>query len=802
MGTRYIEKDPLISVIVVSYNSSKYICKTLNSIYNQTYKNIELIITDDNSADNTIQIANEWLAEKSERFYKTQLITSNINTGIAGNCNRGVSASKGKYLKLIAADDLLRDLYIEKMYHGIIEKGGDIAFCYEYVFFDKDEQLLETEHIRNLEVRPSSTGWFNCSEESKYQRILQANILPAPTAFIKREIFDDLGGFDENYSCTEDYPFWIKALKNRKKFVFVEEYGIYYRKTEESISWRENKKNSVTQQRFQDDLIKFCKEIRDPELIRLGINLPNEKTNNYNKWDQKIIQIKENAYKRGIPRIFRLFIILLSPHLTAVKLKNIFKYKLKDKIKYTKTKYEKKCSHIIQNIKTYKRKANNHIICYINSQPTTRFKKIGLYLSKIFEIKNTVSMKDDHLSKKHWLSIFLKSFLYEIKYLNHKPDRKIKIIYTVHLLTTFSAVESIYVAMLNDSRFEVSLLLVPGRQPGMENYWNYANGLIKYMEDKRYNYTLGYENGKWRNILEFDPDGVFFQTPYYAQRHPIYSPLKTIAFPKIMYTPYGPWVMDKSVEDYISIGIDKPFFNQAWKVFVDKLTYELMEYAAAEYLGKCVLSGSPKIDFHKDLFTKTTYCWKRPSDRNNKKIIWLPRWGVKDGRTSFLDYYEYFIELIENRDINFVMRPHPLLWGDLKRSKIWTDEKVKQIIDAFNTPNNSIIDIDNDYREGILSCDFMVADFSSIIYEYLPTGKPLIYTKKDNTLVDPRIMDACYTVTCQEELDLAISNLMNGHDPLKEKRLEIVQELNYFPNGIENGKYIAEYIAEHIREKH
>src|SRR5690606_12047202 len=98
---------PLVSVVVITYNSAKYVLATLESIKAQTYQNIELIVSDDCSNDDTVEICRSWMVENCERFIRTELITTEKNKGIPANCNRGVTASQGLWIKIIAGDDLL-----------------------------------------------------------------------------------------------------------------------------------------------------------------------------------------------------------------------------------------------------------------------------------------------------------------------------------------------------------------------------------------------------------------------------------------------------------------------------------------------------------------------------------------------------------------------------------------------------------------------------------------------------------------------------------------------------------------------
>ena len=81
----------LVTVLVVSYQSEKFIIETLNSVFCQSYPNIELIISDDCSDDNSFQIASDWLKINSTRFVQSKLIKSEKNLGTSANINRGLS---------------------------------------------------------------------------------------------------------------------------------------------------------------------------------------------------------------------------------------------------------------------------------------------------------------------------------------------------------------------------------------------------------------------------------------------------------------------------------------------------------------------------------------------------------------------------------------------------------------------------------------------------------------------------------------------------------------------------------------
>ena len=98
---------PLVSISVIVFNSANTVHETLDSIYAQVYPNIELIISDDCSTDNTVEICRDWIEKNKTRFVRTEVVTVEKNTGVAGNLNRAEAACRGEWIKPIAGDDVL-----------------------------------------------------------------------------------------------------------------------------------------------------------------------------------------------------------------------------------------------------------------------------------------------------------------------------------------------------------------------------------------------------------------------------------------------------------------------------------------------------------------------------------------------------------------------------------------------------------------------------------------------------------------------------------------------------------------------
>ena len=247
--------NPLVSVVVITYNSSKYILECLDSIYNQTYQKIELIISDDCSKDNTVEICRDWLAVNDDRFLGTNLVLSEINTGVSANCNRGVHVSHGEWVKLIAGDDLLLSnclwdnvCFINK------EQYTEILYS-NYSRFGDGCQLRE----RKLIINPYNVFTRLNTQELK---ILMCNkyCFPTPTMFVSRKCLENLSGFDENIPFAEDWPFCMKALFCKKTINFYNKTTVSYRVHGNSISNNMNQYYESRQALYLE-LLKYAKRI-------------------------------------------------------------------------------------------------------------------------------------------------------------------------------------------------------------------------------------------------------------------------------------------------------------------------------------------------------------------------------------------------------------------------------------------------------------------------------------------------------------------------------------------------------------
>ena len=242
---------PLVSCTVITYNSSKTVLETLESIKNQTYQNIELIVSDDCSTDSTISLCHDWIERNRERFVRVELITVDKNTGVSGNANRATKACRGEWQKGIAADDKMLADCIEN-YIDFINNNPEAKIISSFirVYNDTfDESNCVGRNVVNYRA------FFDLSLEEQLKKMACWNRIAAPSIFVNREMKLSLGGYDSSYSF-EDYPFFIKVLENGHRFYFMDRETVCYR-IHQSIS---HSKGQLFNYAFMKESRRFHKE--------------------------------------------------------------------------------------------------------------------------------------------------------------------------------------------------------------------------------------------------------------------------------------------------------------------------------------------------------------------------------------------------------------------------------------------------------------------------------------------------------------------------------------------------------------
>jgi len=221
-----INKDlPLVSVPVIVYNSAKTVIETLDSIYNQTYPNLELIVSDDCSTDNTVEICRQWIEEHKDRFVRIELLTAGKNTGTSGNCNRAQDACQGEWVKGIAGDDILLPGCIQDCMDYVDQHDDVVVLFGKQVAFGADEERCrKTNEVFDYQMMQESP------KKQLHQLLFGENYIPATTLFYHKERLLATGvKNDERIPLLEDWPKWINLLRVGVTFHFIDKDLVNYR---------------------------------------------------------------------------------------------------------------------------------------------------------------------------------------------------------------------------------------------------------------------------------------------------------------------------------------------------------------------------------------------------------------------------------------------------------------------------------------------------------------------------------------------------------------------------------------------
>ena len=246
--------NPLVSVVVLTFNSSQFILQTLDSIKKQDYKNLELIVSDDCSSDNTCDIVDSWISENSSFFVRAILVRSHKNRGTSFNYNNGIANSKGFFIKTLDGDDLLSE-------------SNSISNYVRYMQTNKwricisDVEVFTTDSVDLDKYRELYSFYFKCVQESHEEQLsrITSNLhIADPGLFMTRDLYKEVGGFDENYMLLEEWPFFFNVMNNGGYSGAIPEKLVNYRICKKIIS--HTKKSKAKIQIYKDlyDFFRNC----------------------------------------------------------------------------------------------------------------------------------------------------------------------------------------------------------------------------------------------------------------------------------------------------------------------------------------------------------------------------------------------------------------------------------------------------------------------------------------------------------------------------------------------------------------
>ncbi len=196
--------NPLVTIIVLCYNQTRFVVETLESVKAQTYTITELVIVDDCSSDDSVAVIDRWLRENK---IPCNFIRHQKNQGICKSLNEALAATSGKYVSTIAADDIWLPDKIERQVALMESQPESVGVLYSDAFqIDESGRPLSGMYI--------GTHW-KLSEMPRGQvldTLLKFNFVPGLTALIRRRCYDTVGLYDEGLAW-EDWDMWLRIAR-------------------------------------------------------------------------------------------------------------------------------------------------------------------------------------------------------------------------------------------------------------------------------------------------------------------------------------------------------------------------------------------------------------------------------------------------------------------------------------------------------------------------------------------------------------------------------------------------------------
>lgn len=211
---------PLVSVVVPCYNHEKYVKETIESIINQTYKNIELIVIDDGSKDASVEVIKEMIPACEKRFTRFEF-RNRPNKGLCATLNEALEWCEGKYFSGIASDDIIRTYKTEEQVK-YLEKNQDTIGVFGAV-----KVLYKNGYEKEIIKKRNSYNFDDI--------FLHKHNLPAPTSMIRIENIKKIGGFREDF-IIEDWVMWLDLTKDGGKLDYLDRVFASYRRHDGNLS--------------------------------------------------------------------------------------------------------------------------------------------------------------------------------------------------------------------------------------------------------------------------------------------------------------------------------------------------------------------------------------------------------------------------------------------------------------------------------------------------------------------------------------------------------------------------------------
>lgn len=198
------EKEPLVSVCIPVYNAEPYILKTLKSVLESTWSNLEVVVVDNASEDRTLEVVQS-VQDERVRCYR-----NDTNLGMVGNWNKCVHLCQGEYVKLVPADDIVYPRCVEKSVR-ILMKHPEVSLV-----ITGTDLINDQDKITGKYVHWPKRGIFDGRKMSKMSVMFNSFFGNPVCAMFRKKDFERVGDFDEELPYIPDIDLWMRLVRDSK----------------------------------------------------------------------------------------------------------------------------------------------------------------------------------------------------------------------------------------------------------------------------------------------------------------------------------------------------------------------------------------------------------------------------------------------------------------------------------------------------------------------------------------------------------------------------------------------------------
>lgn len=291
--------DELASIMVPVYNEENYIEDCLNSIYSQTYRDIELLIANDCSTDRTLEIIREWIDKHKERFVECKVFQNKTNLGISKNFNLLLREARGKYLKSLAGDDMLMPDAIEKEV-GYFKENPDADIVYANALMIGPQDRYPLDRLKTFKYFFETVPQY---ENGIAEALFKADVIPAPTVMLVSRTIERFGLYREDL-VFEDWEYWLRLATSGGTIGYMDYPVVGYRELEISGShYGKGREEEKRYNRIIDSEVRLLNDYKD--------KVKDASMDGY--WNRTLKLCIDRGYKNTIKSILKSQKIRLEP---------------------------------------------------------------------------------------------------------------------------------------------------------------------------------------------------------------------------------------------------------------------------------------------------------------------------------------------------------------------------------------------------------------------------------------------------------------------------------------------------------